>query len=144
MNKLFEKFVCQILAARGPGHLRIDFQKHIYLDSGGKLLMKPDILIRRANTALLAADCKYKKVEKEDIASQDIYQLLAYCTATNTQRGLLPYPLHLQGALETFSIVHTGTNIQQICIDLMTDLEGLPQSCDSFADRVFTCAEPQK
>jgi 5-methylcytosine-specific restriction endonuclease McrBC regulatory subunit McrC len=56
--------------------------------------MKPDILIRRANTALLAADCKYKKVEKEDLASQDICQLLAYCTATNTPRGLFLYPLH--------------------------------------------------
>jgi hypothetical protein len=32
MNKLFEKLVCQILAAWRPGHLRIDFQKHIYLD----------------------------------------------------------------------------------------------------------------
>jgi 5-methylcytosine-specific restriction enzyme subunit McrC len=141
MNKLFEKFVCQILAARCSGNLRIDFQKHIYLDRAEIILMKPDILIRRANTFLVAADCKYKRVENEDSATQDIYQLLAYCTATNTQRGLLIYPLHLRGAMEKFSILHTGTCVQQISIDLMTDLERLPQSCNSFAERVFGSAQ---
>jgi hypothetical protein len=47
------------------------------------------------------------------------------------------YPLHFHNAMEKLSILRASTSIQEISIDLMTDLERFPQSCDSFADRVF-------
>ena len=96
MNKLFEEFVCQVLRDRVPGRLRVDSQESVYLARGRKILMRPDVLIRRAGTIALAADCKYKRLGSDEFKNHDVYQLLAYCTATNTQRGLLVYPLHLR------------------------------------------------
>ena len=92
MNKLFEKFVCQVLAARTPQDFRIDFQKRLFLDRASQVPIKPDILVRDRHRVLVAADCKYKRVENREFANQDIYQVLAYCTATQTQRGLIVYP----------------------------------------------------
>jgi 5-methylcytosine-specific restriction enzyme subunit McrC len=103
--------------------------------------MKPDVLIRRAGVIALAADCKYKRLESDEFKNHDVYQLLAYCTATNTHRGLLVYPLHLRNTSDEVSIKNTDTSIHQISIDIGRELNDLFRECDFFADKVFACAE---
>lgn len=49
------------------------------------------IVSERAGTGaltVLVADCKYKRLEPDQFRHHDVYQLLAYCTASNVQRGL--------------------------------------------------------
>ena len=141
MNKLFEEFVCQILRDRVPSRFRVDSQDRIYLDRYKKIAMKPDILIRRSGTVVLAGDCKYKRLERDEFKNHDVYQLLAYCTATRTRKGLLVYPLHLEGTHEEVYIENTDTNIRQLSIDLGMELADLVSSCNSFADEVFAFGE---
>jgi 5-methylcytosine-specific restriction enzyme subunit McrC len=102
--------------------------------------MKPDILIRRAGVTILAADCKYKRLESDEFKNHDVYQLLAYCTATDTRRGLLVYPLHLQSAEDKLQILNTDVLIRQISLDLGKELGEFVQSCDSFAKEIFASA----
>jgi 5-methylcytosine-specific restriction enzyme subunit McrC len=141
MNKLFEAFVCQILRDRVSSSLRVDTQDRIYLDRGERILMKPDILIRRRGTVILAGDCKYKRLESHEFKNHDVYQLLAYCTATNTRTGLLVYPLNQANTQDTVQIQNTDIVVRQVSIDLGKELTELVRSCNSFADEVFTCAE---
>jgi len=141
MNKLFEEFVCEIMRERALGGLSVDSQDWIYLDREKKILMKPDILIRRAGTVVLSADCKYKRLESDDFKNNDVYQLLAYCTATDTRRGVLVYPMHTNSAREKVQILNTEICIRQITIDLGQELGELVRSCDSFADEVFAYVE---
>jgi 5-methylcytosine-specific restriction enzyme subunit McrC len=138
---LFEAFICQILRDRVSGSLRVDTQDRIYLDRGERILMKPDILIRRGGTVILAGDCKYKRLESDEFKNHDVYQVLAYCTATNTRKGLLVYPLHQRDTSDTVQIQNTDIVVRQVTIDLGKELAELVSSCNSFADEVFTSAE---
>jgi 5-methylcytosine-specific restriction enzyme subunit McrC len=141
MNKLFEDFVCEILRRRAPARLRVDSQEQIYLDRETKILMKPDFLVSRAGAVVLAADCKYKKLDEREFKNHDIYQLLSYCTATKTRRGVLIYPKHVQEFRDSVQIVNSEMWIDFVSIDLGRQLSELIQSCDSFADQVFACVE---
>jgi 5-methylcytosine-specific restriction enzyme subunit McrC len=141
MNKLFEEFVCQILRDQTPGRFRVDSQDRIYLDRDKKVVMKPDILIRRAGNVVLAGDCKYKRLQTDEFKNHDVYQLLAYCTATKTPKGLLVYPLHLESTHGDLRIQNTNTSIRQISIDLGKNLAELANSCEAFAAEVFARVE---
>lgn len=145
MNKLFEKFVCQVVAERLVMPLVAEFQKRIFLDRGEKISMRPDLLIRDASGVLLAADCKYKKMINNEAENQDYYQLLAYCTAMKTDRGLVVYPLHQtiedRAIEEGASIVNSKIWIETVSIDLSQDLKKLSAECDSFALKVVECAQ---
>jgi len=142
MNKLFESFVCQILQERARrGRLRVDSQERVYLDQEKKLAMRPDILIRRTGRVLLSGDCKYKRLDRDDFKNHDQYQLLAYCTATNSRQGLLVYPLHLKSSRSSLKIVNRDICIRQVTIDLGLEFKELIQSCDKFADEVLAYAE---
>jgi 5-methylcytosine-specific restriction enzyme subunit McrC len=139
MNKLFEDFVSQVLRERAFGKFRVETQDWVHLDQSKKILMKPDILIRRAGAIVLAADCKYKKLEEHEFNNQDVYQLLAYCTATKTRRGLLIYPQHLKESRKAVQILNTEIGISLISIDLGKELTDLGNSCAAFADAVLAC-----
>jgi 5-methylcytosine-specific restriction endonuclease McrBC regulatory subunit McrC len=103
--------------------------------------MKPDILIRRNGEVIASADCKYKILDESAFKNHDVYQLLAYCTATNTPRGLLIYPLHLSHSRENLQIVNSKTTVRQITIDLGKELNEMVRSCESFADEVFAYSQ---
>ena len=95
----------------------------------------------RTGAVVLSADCKYKRLESDDFKNNDVYQLLAYCSATDTRRGVLVYPMHINSAREKVQIMNTDICIRQITIDLGKELGELVRSCDSFADEVFACVE---
>jgi 5-methylcytosine-specific restriction enzyme subunit McrC len=141
MNKLFEEFVCQILRDKVSGTLRIDSQEWIHLDRDERIIMKPDILIRRGGAVALAADCKYKRLESDEFKNHDVYQLLAYCIATNSRKGLLIYPLNLEKPCEEVWIQNSATCIRQISIDLRKEPGEFIRTCNSFTDEVFAYAQ---
>src|SRR5207247_75202 len=74
MNRLFEKFVGQILRNRLPRSVRIAEQEANYLGSGHQVLMRPDILLSSAGRVQLVGDCKYKRLETDDFKNHDLYQ----------------------------------------------------------------------
>jgi 5-methylcytosine-specific restriction enzyme subunit McrC len=87
MDKLFEKFVTQVLRERAQDHMVVNDQVPVYLGNKQKVLMRPDIVVSEGETVVLVADCKYKRLEPDEFKNHDIYQMLAYCTATRVQRG---------------------------------------------------------
>ncbi|HXN20159.1 MAG TPA: hypothetical protein VN875_17610 [Candidatus Binatus sp.] len=141
MNKLFEEFVCQTLKLKARRMFSVHLQHRVYLGRDEKVVMKPDILIRNRGAVILAADCKYKQLESDEFKNHDVYQLLAYCTATGTHDGLLIYPLHLTSNREKVQILNTETCIRQITIDLRLELNKFVESCNLFADEIFAHAE---
>jgi len=89
MDKLFERFVTQALRERAGVHTTVEDQMSTHLGHEQKVLMRPDIIVSEEGTVVLVADCKYKRLEPSEFKNHDIYQMLAYCTATGVQRGLL-------------------------------------------------------
>ena len=138
MDKLFEKFVTQVLRERARGHMVVNDQVPVYLGHEQKVLMRPDIIVREGETVLLVADCKYKRLEPDEFKNHDIYQMLAYCTATRVQRGLLIYPLHAAVIQDEVEIRNTQTVVQQRAIDLSKEeTSELDHECDTFARRIL-------
>lgn len=141
MNKLFEEFVCQILRERAPGNATVETQVSLDLDMAKKIPIRPDIIVRQAGQISLVADCKYKRLEPDDFRNYDIYQLLAYCTATAVSQGILVYPKHIHHIYEQTRIKNTGITIRQFTIDLSEESELLIRRCNEFADRVFAISD---
>jgi 5-methylcytosine-specific restriction enzyme subunit McrC len=136
MNKLFEEFVCQLLRDRIPKGYGVDLQERIYLDGARKIQMKPDIVISRSARVVLVADCKYKRLEANEFKNHDIYQLLAYCSATAVKRGVLIYPLHLIPAGEDVQILNSDFSLRQICIDLSKGSRELDEDCSHLVNEI--------
>jgi len=100
--------------------------------------MRPDIVVSKGEAVGLVADCKYKGLEPSELKNHDVYQMLAYCTATKVRRGLLIYPVHAAVVQDLIGIRNTDTTIRQATIDLgKEDIEGLNHACDAFAQTVF-------
>lgn len=142
MDKLFERFVTQVLRERALGDMVVRDQVRVYLGRDHKVPMQPDIVVSEGEATVLVADCKYKRLEPDEFKNHDIYQMLAYCTATGVQRGLLIYPSHSAVIENEVGIRNTHTVIQQMTIDIGTgDIAELDRECKSFAYKIFSSVQ---
>ena len=140
MNKLFEAFVTQVLRELAGRRVTVDVQVPLYLGHEQKVLVRPDILVSRGEAVELVADCKYKRLEPSEFKNHDLYQMLAYCTATQVQRGLLIYPSHAAAVQDEIQIHNTQTIVQQATIDLGKEgIDKLDQECEAFVRNVLDC-----
>ena len=138
MDKLFEKFVTEILRERALSDMVVDEQVSTYLGHDHKVLMRPDILVSEGERVVLVADCKYKRLEPNEFKNHDVYQMLAYCTATRVQRGVLIYPLHAAVIQDEVKIRNTQAVVQQVVIDLgKEEIAALDLECAAFARGVL-------
>jgi 5-methylcytosine-specific restriction enzyme subunit McrC len=96
LAKVFEDFVATALreALGLPPRLfpRQASGRHLYLDADRTIGLKPDLTWWRDERCVFVGDVKYKKTASTaGVQHPDIYQLLAYTTATELPRGLLVY-----------------------------------------------------
>ncbi|NKZ06282.1 McrC family protein [Actinomadura latina] len=124
MWRVFEDFVCVALAeALRPygGAVRLQDERH-HLDLAHRVRLRPDLVVSTAEgNPIAVVDAKYKT---GDTPQQDLYQMLAYCTAMGLNRAYLVYA----SKAETHTHVITGTGGVQIveaALDLSASPEGL-------------------
>lgn len=110
MWQVFEDFVTTALreeleTAHGG---RVHGQPVRHLDLAGRVKLEPDILWLKQGRVAVVVDAKYKSRRPND----DLYQLLAYCTALGLPRGHL---LYAAGAERP--VVHTVRNagVEIVC-----------------------------
>jgi 5-methylcytosine-specific restriction enzyme subunit McrC len=140
MNVLFEKFVTRLLQTSAPERLKVEPQRKVYLDESEEVLMRPDVVLCGGETVLAVADCKYKRLAVGESNNDDLYQVLAYCTALNADRGMLIYPLHERPVRSELKIRHSPTTIRGLSIDLGKKPAEFGQECDAVAKRIFDWA----
>jgi 5-methylcytosine-specific restriction enzyme subunit McrC len=144
MDKLFERFVTQVLRRRAGVRTTVEDQVSTHLGHEQKVLMRPDIIVSEEGTVVVVANCKYKRLEPGEFKNYDVYQMLAYCTATRVRRGLLIYPLHSAAGQDVVLIRNTDTLIRQATIDLGEgSIKELKQECDNFVHAVFEWVHAQ-
>ncbi len=69
-------------------------------------------------------------MEPDQFRHHDIYQLLAYCTASDVAWGLLIYPAHEVPIRDEVHIRNTSVSVRQTTINLGGYGELLRQACD--------------
>jgi 5-methylcytosine-specific restriction enzyme subunit McrC len=136
MNDVFEDFVYTAIGRRLPrGRLWVK-GRQLFLDAERKVEIKPDLSWWEGERCLFVGDVKYKRTD--DGESPDLYQLLAYCMATGTPRGLL---LYAEAATPVAHIVERArVSLRTEGVDLSAPLPVLEARIDEIATLVTEMA----
>lgn len=115
MAEVFEKFI---------GHVYLKINSNTKLQTQnrfGNLVLKPDIVFK--NTII---DTKYKIVQsKEDLSTQDKYQMFTYGTNYNMENTMLLYPKHIKDVDDNLKlgVNEKMINLKMRSIDLDSELK---------------------
>ena len=122
MNRVFEQFL--FVALREDLRLSHDEWRKgsETLDEAGAIRLEPDLTWRSGGKIRFVGDAKYKRVDVSGFRHPDIYQMLAYCTATGLPAGLLVY-----AAGEAEPGAHRIKKVGKTIEVLTLDLEGTPE-----------------
>src|SRR5207247_697334 len=137
MNDLFERFVIEILLGRVRSPFAVREQRPHSFDRDRKVEIVPDIFVDCGSRTRIAIDCKYKRLAPDDFKGPDLYQILAYCTATHVDKGLLVYPRHTGGIIDELSVANSPVVIRQWTIDLDLPPSRLALEGDHLAESIF-------
>ncbi|MFF8290164.1 McrC family protein [Streptomyces sp. NPDC016309] len=139
MNGIYEDFICTALreAMRPYGGRSVLQARNIHMDEGNAIRLRPDFVwYGESGTPLIVADAKYKARRKRGFPNEDLYQMLAYCTALGLPEGHLVYA---KGNAPHIShrVRHAGTVLHQHAIDLEQQSAGLLAEIDTMARRML-------
>lgn len=129
MNAVFEEFVRIALRER----LRLSAWQwpsgstcpSVYLDVASRVRLQPDLSWWDRTGCRFVGDVKYKKVNVVGVKHADLYQLLAYTTATQLPSGLLLYADGEDTAAD-HHVMLAGKTLHVRCLELggpITDVE---------------------
>jgi 5-methylcytosine-specific restriction enzyme subunit McrC len=118
MNHLFEDFVVVALRdALGLSATELrQSRRGLFLDTRHRVPLKPDIAWWHRSRCEAVADAKYKRTDA-GIPNADIYQLLAYTTASRLPGGILIYAKGERNP-DVIHVVHADKEIHILALDL--------------------------
>jgi 5-methylcytosine-specific restriction enzyme subunit McrC len=134
MNQIFEDFIFESLRRRLPlsalaGDRWVQGEG-LRLDREGVLRPEPDLSWWRGKRCLCVGDAKYKVTKEGRLA--DIYQLLAYCTASSLNEGLLIYAEQPAGPAQ-HRIVSGGQLLRVQAVNIEAPIPDIERRCDELA-----------
>jgi 5-methylcytosine-specific restriction enzyme subunit McrC len=142
MNIVFEDFVFAAIgdALRTFGEPADGWLhgRSVALDEASLLNPEPDLSLWRRGRCVFVGDAKYKVTTKGVI--DDLYQLLAYCSATDLRDGLLIYAEQPKGPM-THRVVHGGPHLHVEALNVEAPRPALLARCTELADRILRLAE---
>ena len=122
MNRIFERFLFVSLQ-EALGLTGRQWKKcKLTLDEADVIKLEPDLSWWDSGRCCFVGDAKYKETGILGFEHADIYQMLAYCTATKLPAGLLVYAAGGAGP-GLHRIKHTEKSIEVTTVDL----SGTPQ-----------------
>lgn len=121
MNRVFEDFV--YLSLRDSLELSSkQFRRprqglDLHLDIARRVNLEPDLSWWEQGRCVFVGDAKYKRINVAGIKHPDLYQLLAYATATDLRGGLLIYAAG-EGIPARHEVVFAGKRLEVASLDL--------------------------
>jgi 5-methylcytosine-specific restriction enzyme subunit McrC len=96
MERVFERYCAGQIAAGLPARFAVRVQPHWQagrsVSGGPDLHVRPDLVLQLGGKPALVVDAKWKRPPRAALATADVYQVLAYCTALGARRAALVYP----------------------------------------------------
>ncbi len=124
MNRVFEDFLSTALRESLRGHGgAVRLQAAARLDQAGTVSVRPDLTWWVGGRPKVVVDAKYKSLDPSGMRIEDAYQMLAYCTALDLDRGFLVYAAG-GGTRERTLAVRNST--RRICVRTV-DVECEPE-----------------
>ncbi|WP_225735839.1 McrC family protein [Gulosibacter chungangensis] len=89
----------------------------LWLDEGKQIPLYPDLAVRTSGTWRFVGDVKYKFLDSTGPNQADVYQLLAYLTATGLPEGTLLHA-NISSGESNYVVANGGPRIRIVSIDL--------------------------
>jgi 5-methylcytosine-specific restriction enzyme subunit McrC len=139
MNRVYEDWLTGALTARLQAHGgRLRRQQQLALDHDRQTIMQADLTWWTATTCLAVVDAKYKRLHASGPRPEDLYQVLAYCTALRTRSGHLVYAA---GSPSPPVVVrHCGVRIHIHVVPLADAPDRVLDAVATIADKIATAA----
>jgi 5-methylcytosine-specific restriction enzyme subunit McrC len=142
MNALFERFVGTIFEERFPadiGRVELQVRTNLGWRSGafGSLRwgeIRPDVTVRSRNRVLAVLDTKFKRARSDVVNNPDVFQVLSYCVAMDTDRGALVYPKTEIAETDEIKIANSDIEIRRFALDLTVPPRELRAEVESLVD----------
>ena len=148
MNKVFEDFVVVGLR-EALGLTEYTFPqeargRHLWLDEGQKVRLKPDISWWQDGRCVFVGDAKYKRTTVHGAQNHDIYQVLAYAVAAGLPGSLLIYAHDEQErvAPAVYDIPQANKRVEVAVLDLRGSRAELMQRVRALACKVRADVAP--
>jgi 5-methylcytosine-specific restriction enzyme subunit McrC len=116
MEKVFERYVTSGIARAyaASSDVAVSVQPLIVAnqpDAGlPNIQLRPDFTVAAGGRRLLVGDAKWKSLVGSPLITADLYQVISYCTALGTERGLLVYPGN-RDRVWNYSLVHAPVTV---------------------------------
>ncbi|MCY4455502.1 MAG: hypothetical protein OXC56_04220 [Chloroflexi bacterium] len=142
MNKVFEEFLRTALRnALGLSEREWpdrDSAGGLTLDYGQRIGLIPDLMWRdgRRGVPIFVGDAKYKRIEPDGFKHADVYQMLAYCVASDLPSGLLVYAAD-EHVPHQYAIEHVQKTIEVAALDLSGDPKAILNDVERIAGLVL-------
>jgi 5-methylcytosine-specific restriction enzyme subunit McrC len=129
MNRVFEDFLGAALSRWLEVHGgRVILQDRSHLDRASTVDIRPDITWWSEDRCASVIDAKYRTLPASS-ANEDLYQMLAYCTAYDVRQGHLVYAHTETDEQRTHVVRNAG-------VELHAHAVGLDQPPDKILERV--------
>ena len=123
MNVVFQEFVTvalrEALRVREAEFKECNIET---LDEGKRIRLKPDLVWREGSSYRFIGDAKYKLIKDERFPNADMYQMLAYLTASGLSNGMLIYAKDETEEIN-YRVRNAGKNVHVATLDLSGSLD---------------------
>jgi 5-methylcytosine-specific restriction enzyme subunit McrC len=141
MNDVFEDFVWAAIGDELRRVLPASYTwrqgKSIALDEDRRVRPEPDLSLWEGSRCVFVGDAKYKQTERGEV--EDLYQLLAYCSATGLDEGFLLYAEKPSGPT-VHRVVRGGPRLRVETVDITAPLTELQERCQVLASEIGSTA----
>jgi 5-methylcytosine-specific restriction endonuclease McrBC regulatory subunit McrC len=83
--------------------------------------VRPDIAIERNGRVRLVVDAKWKRLPRAAVVTEDLYQMLAYCSTLPAPMAVLVYPGRRR--VWEYAFPHIGARVQMRTLDVSGTVE---------------------
>jgi 5-methylcytosine-specific restriction enzyme subunit McrC len=117
LERLFERYLTRgiVEAFAGRAGCAVRVQPEHLVAGLGDVAIRPDVVIERGGPALVV-DAKWKRLPRQGVIHEDLYQVLAYCTILGARQAVLVYPGRRRGPDLTFE--PAGVRVQVRALDV--------------------------
>lgn len=91
--------------------------RRLHLDTARRAPLTPDLSLWQDGHCRFVGDVKYRRIESEGYRNADLYQLLAYCVATDLPGGMLIYAAS-EGEPFRHEVLNVGRILEVVTLDL--------------------------
>lgn len=138
MNTVFEDFLSTALRTslqRHGGRVVLQHRRE-HLDEERRIRLIPDITWWRGAECWAVLDAKYKPLDDARFPNADAYQMLAYCTALELDRGYLVYAKDAIGKDRSHHVRNSGPRIEVRSVDVERGPSQVLRQVQRLADEV--------